>query len=452
MKKHPLFQTKIFIFLSCLLFIIPVAASAKQVTVSAYLDSDCDHHRGEIVVPQGFIATDFSAQIDSSWLPCAGPEPPSHIGYRICLFRGYEYGRAQYAEASHSYTLYKNRDWNESPAHLDKLVLPPGTYHVLVGGGKITNVEIKYNLITPGEAVILPSFDWEPVSSGGNGVDISDDQICIEAMKSGTGYATRKRPYDFTNDYNVSFDFKLNEKNNHWFILYSDSFLHVHIDWGTALHYIRPPNTKIMDMEVARWYHFKFDARPSKNSFDIYVDGKHVGTAINVKPGSVDVGSDHGTSGTNGAIGEWIYLGDAEKTSYNRGSGCWKNIMFSYTSAPPSEYHAVNHLSCKNNDNEEKGCCCFKEAHTYRFRAQYVSSVLARFDTGRKFNCRSEVQLQVDRGKGWETIKTVQAVSSSGDSELAPIDVEVPVNDTILGFRIFDGSVCCIDFSEIFLK
>ena len=99
MKKYLLFQTKIFIFLSCLSFIIPVAASAKQVTVSAYLDSKCDHHRGEIVVPQGFIATDFSAQIDSSWLPCAGPEPPSYIRYHICLFQGYEYGRAQYVSS-----------------------------------------------------------------------------------------------------------------------------------------------------------------------------------------------------------------------------------------------------------------------------------------------------------------------------------------------------------------
>jgi len=332
--------------------------------------------------------------------------------------------------------------------------LPPGVYYLVPGKGTADGRVYGQIVLNVGAGVGQPepSFGWEPVSSGGNRVDISDNQICIEAMKYGTGYATQRRPYDFMNDYTVSFDFKLNEKNNHWFILYSDSFLHVHIDWGTALHYLRPPNTKIMNMEVARWYHFKLDAHPSKNSFDIYIDGRHVGIATNVKPGSVDVGSGHGTSGTDGAIGEWIYLGDAEKTSYNRGSGCWKNIMLSYTSAPPSKYHAVNHLSCKNNDNEEKGCCCFKGAHTYRFRAQYVSSVLARFDTGKKFNCRSKVQLQVDRGKGWETIKTIQAVSSSGDSELAPIDVEVPVNNTILGFRIFDGCVCCIDFSEIFLK
>ena len=49
-------------------------------------------------------------------------------------------------------------------------------------------------------------------------------------------------------------------------------------------------------------------------------------------------------------------------------------------------------------------------------------------------------------------MKTIQAVSSSGGSSRAPIDVDVSVNDTISGFRISDGCVCCIDFSEIFLR
>jgi len=59
------------------------------------------------------------------------------------------------------------------------------------------------------------------------------------------------------------------------------------------------------------------------------------------------------------------------------------------------------------------------------------------------------VKLEVYRGGGWQTIKTVEAVSSSGNSEFAPIEVQVPVNDVISGFRIADGCACCIDFSEI---
>ncbi|MFA5399846.1 MAG: PA14 domain-containing protein [Dehalococcoidia bacterium] len=110
---------------------------------------------------------------------------------------------------------------------------------------------------------------------------------------------------------------------------------------------------------------------------------------------------------------------------------------------------AVTSLSCANKDNEEKGCGPFYGAHTYLFGAQNVTSVVARFDTGRRFNCRSVVTFDVYRNGVWQTIKTVDAVSSSGNSEFAPIEVQVPVNDTISGFRISDGCVCCIDFSEI---
>ena len=112
----------------------------------------------------------------------------------------------------------------------------------------------------------------------------------------------------------------------------------------------------------------------------------------------------------------------------------------------------VNHLSCKNNDNEENGCCCFKGTHTYRFVSQFVSSLLVRFDTGKKFNCRSEVHIQINNGKKWENIKTLQAVSSSGNSTRAPIDVKISINGNISGVKIFDGCVCCLDFSEIFME
>ncbi len=109
-------------------------------------------------------------------------------------------------------------------------------------------------------------------------------------------------------------------------------------------------------------------------------------------------------------------------------------------------------FSCKDRDNEERGCCCFKGTHTYRFGARYVTKVLARFDTGRGLNCRSTVNLDVDRGNGWETVKTVQANSSRRGSERAPIDVLVPVNGTIKGFRLSDGCACCLDSSKITLN
>lgn len=109
-------------------------------------------------------------------------------------------------------------------------------------------------------------------------------------------------------------------------------------------------------------------------------------------------------------------------------------------------------LSCADKDNEENGCCCFTGAHTYRFASRYVKNVLAQFDTGRKFNCKSKVSLEVDRGNGWQTIKAIEANSSRNGSEVAPIEISVPVNGTIQGFRISDGCVCCIDSSKITLN
>jgi hypothetical protein len=129
-----------------------------------------------------------------------------------------------------------------------------------------------------------------------------------------------------------------------------------------------------------------------------------------------------------------------------------KTVITQPPQQPPDIKQTKSTFSCANKDNEEKGCCCFMGAHTYRFDSRHVTTVLARFDTGKRFNCRSTVNLDVDRGNGWETIKTVQANSSREGSEVAPTDVLVPVNSTIEGFRISDGCVCCIDSSEIRLN
>jgi len=138
-----------------------------------------------------------------------------------------------------------------------------------------------------------------------------------------------------------------------------------------------------------------------------------------------------------------------------------KNILFGFlflclfstqVHAGPIGRVGQNTFSCVNKDNQERACCCLKGAHTYRFAPRYVTNVLVRFDTGRGLNCRSLVKLEVDRGNGWEGVKTVRAVSSRGTNVNAPVNVWVPVNATIRGFRILDGCVCCVDYSEITLN
>ena len=216
------------------------------------------------------------------------------------------------------------------------LILPAGVYSLTPGRRAVDGVVYGEVVLSTGAVAgpLTPLTGWQPVVSGDNRVEINANEICIDAMRHGMGFATQKRTYDFTRDYTVEFDFQLREKNNHWFILYSDTFLHLHLDWGTDLHYLGPSNTRIMNMEVGRWYRVKLAARPAQNSFDIYIDGKHVGAGKNVKPGSLDVGPGLGTSGTDGSIGAWVYVGDFLNTAYNRGSACWKNISISY---PPAD-------------------------------------------------------------------------------------------------------------------
>ncbi|GAB6143844.1 PKD domain-containing protein [Desulfocicer niacini] len=110
-------------------------------------------------------------------------------------------------------------------------------------------------------------------------------------------------------------------------------------------------------------------------------------------------------------------------------------------------------LSCENKENQEKGCCCFQGAHTYRFEPRHVTTVLAEFDTGKRFNCQSTVKLEITRDDDtWETVKSIQANSSRNGSEVAPMDAQVLVNAMISGFRISDGCRCCIDWSRITLN
>ena len=221
-------------------------------------------------------------------------------------------------------------------------VLPVGVYSLTPGRG--TGDGIVYGEVVLNVGAVAPGAGWQAVVSGGNKVDINGSDICIRAMEKGKGFAALRRPYDFTGDYTVAFDFKLQDKDNHWFILFSDTFVHVHIDWGTALHYLGPRNTRIMNMDVGRWYHVKIAAHPAKKSFEIYVDGKRAGMGVNVTPGSMDAAAGLGTSGPDGPAGAWLYVGDDQGTAYDRGVACWKNISFSYTPVTPAEPPAVYHI------------------------------------------------------------------------------------------------------------
>lgn len=106
-------------------------------------------------------------------------------------------------------------------------------------------------------------------------------------------------------------------------------------------------------------------------------------------------------------------------------------------------------LDCESGDNSEGGCCCFLKAHTYTFDPVPVSRLEVTFDTGRGLDCRSQVAIQVLRSSGWQTLRTVQAVSSAGRSQTNRLSGGFDVDGTLSGVRVDDGGRCYIDYSKI---
>ncbi len=116
-----------------------------------------------------------------------------------------------------------------------------------------------------------------------------------------------------------------------------------------------------------------------------------------------------------------------------------------------SPLHA-GELSCEQGDNAEGGCCCFQKAHTYRFEPVPVSRLEVTFDTGRGLGCKSTVTIQLLLREGWQTLRTVSAVSSSGRSQQNRLSGSFVLGDTIAGVRIDDGGRCYIDYSKIVVE
>jgi len=501
--------------------------------------------------------------------------------------------------------------------------------------------------------------------NGGNLISQNSlGEMCIKSMQPGGAWAQTTRPYNLLQPYSVNFDFKLTENDNHFILLYYDNFICLDIDWGKQISHFQPGkpyqlNQLPVFLTPEQWYHFKINAYPQKQSFEVYVDGKLVSTAINIMP-------NHNYLSGNPIFNQNknnVFLGDIEEGTsyrggtYNRGSGCWKNLslnyqnnstqntgngtsesgahiyptadteVYAYTyrnwnncnwgknttisagfhpqggekriymrfdvnqinscnnaklrlfhyhtggnnslnlgiyrvtspwnegngvyhsgqveqnaaygeicwthqpqfdnqamatfrpgnvnnyieiditnlvkmwksgtpnyglviksagqltySTPISQYGFTsrerddinkrpvliingtnnnqaphqgnfnnnNTLSCENGDTEE-GCCCFKGAHTYYFQPKYVNSFTAIFDTGRQFNCRSNVQISILNSSNnlWKVVKTVPAMSSTSNSIKNPISTFVSINSSIKGIKISDNCACCIDNSKI---
>ena len=189
----------------------------------------------------------------------------------------------------------------------------------------------------------IGSHDWHPQKNGESTYDITQETICINSMNSGGAWAEFYRGvYNSNLDYTVEFDFKLLDQNTHWFVLYSDGFLFLVVDWGTNLRNY-PSATLSFNLEIDRWYAIRMEAQPTKGTYDIYIDGTKQATATGVtRP---DVEPYHNSSSYSSSYIDGpgtIFIGDPDDTSYNggtynRGSGCWKTIDITYGAITGSE-------------------------------------------------------------------------------------------------------------------
>ena len=185
-----------------------------------------------------------------------------------------------------------------------------------------------------GAGYALPPAAWKAHQNGAVHCSVSGDQLCIDSMASGGAYFTTRRRYAVDHPYAVSFEVKLRERNNHMITLYSDGYIYVDIDWGTELGHGQPGAPYNLrqeggNLEPGRWYAIKVVAHPGQHSFDVFLNGKKVGTATNV---SFPI-SHHLLLKPEGVTREIVYFGDADNPSlrggaYNRGAACWRNIRY----------------------------------------------------------------------------------------------------------------------------
>ncbi len=114
---------------------IPAGATeAKPVTV--YRDGDCTLYPGGFRVEPGCTALGFRFSLDTSWLPCSGPE---HVDDVTFIIRGPE-GKDVYEYRAY----YDRRTPQERLGSVNNLTLGPGNYVLLLGSGRSTTVKLNY--------------------------------------------------------------------------------------------------------------------------------------------------------------------------------------------------------------------------------------------------------------------------------------------------------------------
>lgn len=183
----------------------------------------------------------------------------------------------------------------------------------------------------------VPSYSLVPAELteheiGDGTVIVRSNEMCIESMQAGGAWMSTTRPYTLESDYVVSFEYKPMVRDNHYMILYSDGFVFIDVEWGLDVGHVQPGSSFGLEwlrdhqLQIDQWQQIRVEASPTSETFRFFINDELVGTATEIRP----VVSQH-TSSTQQNDPAAVFFGDPDDTEYrggtfNRGSGCWRNI------------------------------------------------------------------------------------------------------------------------------
>lgn len=168
-----------FCLIAAIFCITAFAAEAGAGSATAGIGEGCRYRTGSFTVPQGKVAYNISASVDSGWLPCAGTGHPSRIGVRLkgptgntvyYYVRTYE-GKSQVLAGS-----------------LAGLELGPGTYTVEApDGGLGTTASVSFDLKDAAPPPPAPAATAGPAAAGSLSGDWTDPSVKSSARIAQSG-------------------------------------------------------------------------------------------------------------------------------------------------------------------------------------------------------------------------------------------------------------------------
>lgn len=161
--------------------------------------------------------------------------------------------------------------------------------------------------------------DWTVTTSGNATFDVSTDTSVSSPysvhMKSLSDYramaVSPSYSLDLTDNYTVSFYFRIPHTNNHWFEVFNNHQIYLVIDSNDDLKCYNGTSYLISELATNQWYNIEIKVHPSLSSYDVYVNG----TFERICPMWIHTGLENN-----------FRIGDRADGSADKGEAYWDNF------------------------------------------------------------------------------------------------------------------------------